>query len=108
MTREDVIRMAREAGLRNHIAFFSDSEVAVALARFAALVAAAERKSKPHTLGHGEMQMILQREHNGELFEYQYRFTQEQVLHGTPDMIENIAGRLNAAIAQNIHKRSQA
>ena len=45
MNRDDIIRMAREAGLRNHIAFFSDSEVAVALARFAALVAAAEREA---------------------------------------------------------------
>jgi hypothetical protein len=44
MSTEDIVRMAREAGLRNHIAFFSDSEVAVALARFAALVAAADRK----------------------------------------------------------------
>ena len=44
MSRGDIIRMAREARLRDHIAFFSDSEVAVALARFAALVAAAERE----------------------------------------------------------------
>ena len=43
MSRGDIIRMAREARLRDHIAFFSDSEVAVALARFAALVAAAEQ-----------------------------------------------------------------
>lgn len=45
MTTEEVIKLAREAGLRNHIAFFSDSEVAVALARFAALVAEAEREA---------------------------------------------------------------
>ena len=34
------IELARESGLRNHIAFFSDSNVAVALHRFAALVLA--------------------------------------------------------------------
>ena len=105
MTREDVIRMAEQCGIPE---FENNESQADNLERFAALVAAAERKSKPHTLGHGEMEISLRREHNGELFEYRYRFTREQVLHGTPDMIENIAGRLNAAIAQNIHKRSQA
>jgi hypothetical protein len=110
MKKEDIIRMAREAKLNigpagmGQTVWGGDAE----LERFAALVAAAERKSKPHTLGNGEMEIILRREHNGELFEYRYRFTREQVLHGTPDMIENIAGRLNAAAAQNIHKRSQA
>jgi hypothetical protein len=104
MKREAIIQMAREAGNAD---LFDAMQVDF-LQRFAALVAAAERKSKPHTLGHGEMEISLRREHNGELFEYRYRFTREQVLHGTPDMIENIAGRLNAAIAQNIHKRSQA
>ena len=110
MTREDIIQMAREAGFEADPdnVWITDGYWFEELARFAALVAAAERKSKPHTLGHGEMEISLRREHNGELFEYRYRFTREQVLHGTPDMIENIAGRLNAAIAQNIHKRSQA
>jgi hypothetical protein len=112
MTREDIIRMAREAGFELNMWQLSVGCEATGtheeLEHFAALVAAAERKSKPHTLGHGEMEISLRREHNGELFEYRHRFTQEQVLHGTPDMIENIAGRLNAAIAQNIHKRSQA
>jgi hypothetical protein len=104
MTREDMIRMAQEAGWE----YATDDRGFEPLWRFAALVAAAERKSKPHTLGHGEMEIGLRREHNGELFEYRYRFTREQVLHGTPDMIENIASRMNAAIAQNIHKRSKA
>jgi hypothetical protein len=111
MTREDVIRMAQEVLLLDLRDDPNDEGIAQfigTLSDFAALVAAAERKSKPHTLGHGEMEISLRREHNGELFEYRHRFTQEQVLHGTPDMIENIAGRLNAAIAQNIHKRSQA
>jgi hypothetical protein len=103
MKREDVIRMMDEAKLTCVAEMFGSE-----LERFAALVAAAERKSKPHTLGHGEMEISLRREHNGELFEYRHRFTQEQVLHGTPDMIENFAGRMNAAVAQNIHKRSQA
>lgn len=35
-----VVELSREAGLRKHIAFFNDSDVAVALQRFAALVIA--------------------------------------------------------------------
>jgi len=45
MTNDEIIAMAREAGLRHHIPFFSDSEVHVALARFAALVAQHEREA---------------------------------------------------------------
>lgn len=42
---KDILTMEREAGLRNHIAFFSDSNVAVALHRFANLVRADEREA---------------------------------------------------------------
>jgi hemin uptake protein HemP len=108
MTREDIIKAMGESGVGTMLLGVQHDKAVERLTRFAALVAEAERKSKSHTLGHGEMEISLRREHNGELFEYRYRFTREQVLHGTPDMIENIAGRLNAAIAQNIHKRSQA
>jgi hypothetical protein len=37
--RNEVLKMAKEAGLRQHIPFWSDSEVAVALEAFAKLVA---------------------------------------------------------------------
>jgi len=40
MNGQEIIEMARESGLRHHIPFFSDSEVDVALNRFAKLVAA--------------------------------------------------------------------
>jgi hypothetical protein len=75
-----------------------------ALQRFADLVRADERKSKSHSLGPGEMEMILRREHNGELFEYRYRFTQEQVLH-SPFHLINTAGRLDAEMTQFIKSR---
>jgi hypothetical protein len=43
--RNEVLKMAKEAGLRQHIPFWSDSEVAVALEAFAKLVAEAEREA---------------------------------------------------------------
>ena len=45
MTQDEIIAMAKEAGLRTHIPFWSDSEVAVALVAFAKLVAAKEREA---------------------------------------------------------------
>jgi hypothetical protein len=74
------------------------------LKAFEALVRADERKSKSHSLGPGEMEMILRREHNGELFEYRYRFTQEQVLR-SPFHLINTAGRLDAEMTQFIKSR---
>jgi hypothetical protein len=44
MTKDDIIRMAREAGCVDPMVFFGAYE------RFAALVAAAERKNYEHTL----------------------------------------------------------
>jgi hypothetical protein len=44
MTQDEIIGMAKEAGLRQHIPFWSDSEVAVALEAFAKLVAEKERE----------------------------------------------------------------
>ena len=49
MNREDVIRMAREAGL------FVHKEVQPEIERFAALVAAAEREEIADDLEHGYM-----------------------------------------------------
>lgn len=75
------------------------------LKAFESLVRADERKSKSHSLGPGEMEMSLRREHNGELFEYRYRFTQEQVLHGPHHLVEGTAGRLDAEITHAIRAR---
>jgi hypothetical protein len=44
MTKDDILRMAREAGCVDPMVFFGSYE------RFAALVAAAERKNYEHTL----------------------------------------------------------
>jgi hypothetical protein len=56
MSRDDIIRMAREAGMERVVKLHSDGTRTVELPhpdlleRFAALVAAAERKNYEHTL----------------------------------------------------------
>ncbi len=45
MTRDEIIRMARDAGLGDHLWYTSDESEFVATERFAALVAAAEREA---------------------------------------------------------------
>jgi hypothetical protein len=98
----DTIDIAREAGFADWL----DARLISPqpFERLVALVRADERKSKSHSLGPGEMEMILRREHNGELFEYRYRFTQEQVLH-SPFHLINTAGRLDAEMTQFIKSR---
>jgi hypothetical protein len=44
MTRDDIIRMAREAGLASYPGWVTDGEGLENLERFAALIAAAERE----------------------------------------------------------------
>jgi hypothetical protein len=95
----DTIDMLREAGWASYA---SQDERFKA---FEALVRADERRSKPHSLGPGEMELSLRREHKGELFEYRYRFTQEQVLHGPNHLVEGTAGRLDAEITHAIRAR---
>lgn len=74
--------------------------------------AAAERKSKPHSLGPGEMELSLRREHDGELFELRHRFTAEQTFHGNDYMVEEAAQAmdemLDERIAAAIRARGQA
>ena len=45
MTRDDIIRMAREAGLALYVNDVTEEPYALTLERFAALVAAAEREA---------------------------------------------------------------
>lgn len=112
MTREDIIRMAREAELIMETdcttPWVEDHDLTPYLERFAALVAAAERKSKPHSLGSGEMELSLRREHKGELFEYRYRFTAEQVMHGPDWLVEETAKKLDFEMDHAIRARGQA
>jgi hypothetical protein len=101
--------MAREAGGFGYVHDAGDEPhkwqfTPTELKAFEALVRADERKSKSHSLGPGEMETILRREHNGELFEYRYRFTQEQVLD-IPFHLINTAGRLDAEMTQFIKSR---
>ena len=104
------IEMAREAWEKAgegwvNPGWFADREKA--FKEFEALVRADERGSKPHSLGPGEMELSLRREHNGELFEYRRRFSAEQVMHGpifmVADAAKHMGDKIDAAIrARNI------
>ena len=104
----DTIDMAREAGLEisSSPPFFVKAWEEE-LKAFEALVRADERGSRPHSLQPGQMELSLRREHNGELFEYRYRFTQEEVVHGPHNIIEKTAGRLDAEITAAIRARGE-
>ena len=107
MNQEQIIKMALDSGM----AAFKHS-VTVAhvtdLERFADMVAAAERKNKTHSLDPGQMELSLRREHKGELFECQYRFTAEQVMHGQDWMVTEVAKQLDTEIDRSIRARGQA
>jgi hypothetical protein len=96
--------MAREAGFNFDGMLYTVRGNHAQLAHLEALVRADERKSKSHSLGPGEMEMSLRREHNGELFEYWYRFTKEQVLHSQFHLI-NTASSLDAEMTHFINSR---
>jgi hypothetical protein len=102
-TKRDTIDMAREAGLLTWLK--PPEDVIERFKAFEALVRADERGSRLHSLQPGQMELSLRREHNGELFEYRYRFTQEQVLDGPYNIIEKTAGRLDAEITAAIRAR---
>jgi len=97
----DMIDMAREAGFQVD----QGALLRIYLERFAALVRADERGSKPHSLGPGEMELSLRREHNGELFEYRHRFSAEQVMHGPVFMVTDAAKRMDDEIDAAIRAR---
>jgi len=103
----DTIDMAREAGAI-HI-HERPKEFAIvgndSIKAFEALVRADERKSKPHSLDPGQMELSLRREHNGELFEYRHRFSAEQVMHGPIFMVTDSAKRMDDEIDAAIRAR---
>lgn len=103
----ETIDMAREAGAI-HI-HERPKEFAIvgndSIKAFADLVRADERGSKPHSLGPGEMELSLRREHNGELFECRYRFSAEQVMHGPIFMVTDAAKRMDDEIDAAIRSR---
>ena len=105
----DTIDMAREAGAI-HI-HERPKEFAIvgndSIKAFEALVRADERKSKPHSLDPGQMELSLRREHNGELFEYRHRFSAEQVMHGPIFMVTDSAKRMDDEIDAAIRARGE-
>jgi len=102
---DKTIDMAREAGLEEMWEFTTG--FTKRLKAFEAIVRADERGSKPHSLGPGEMELSLRREHNGELFEYRHRFSAEQVMHGPIFMVTDSAKRMDDEIDAAIRARGE-
>jgi hypothetical protein len=109
--KEDIIAMAREAGWPSvALDNLPGTEDMHRLERFEALVRADERKSKPHSLGPGEMELSLKREHNGELFECRQRFSAMEVMRkllgcSPAFMVGEEAARMNKEIDAAIRAR---
>ena len=110
---DKTIDMAREAGMvyREFEDEFANANTdgvdLETLKAFEALVRADERKSKPHSLDPGQMELSLRREHNGELFEYRHRFSAEQVMHGPIFMVTDSAKRMDDEIDAAIRARGE-
>jgi hypothetical protein len=94
--------MAREAGMT-----VVDDEYSLLpfLERFEALVRADERKSKPHSLGPGEMEVSLRCNHKNDLFECLRRFSAQEVILGPDFLVEATAKMLAAEMDRAIRAR---
>ena len=103
-----VIEMAREAGYMKTVQ--GGAEVSMAsmdcLERFAELVRADERNSRAHSLGYGEMELSLRRNHKDDLFECRRRFSAEEVMHGPDFMVEATAYNLEVEMDRVIREWS--
>jgi hypothetical protein len=75
------------------------------LKAFEALVRADERRSKPHSLGPGEMELSLRRNHKDDLFECRRRFSAEEVVLGPDFLVEATAKMLDAEMNRAIRAR---
>jgi hypothetical protein len=104
----DTIDMAREAGIIDPRDAFSEAHVQAVLQdlkTFEALVRADERRSKPHSLGPGEMELSLRRNHKDDLFECRRRFSAEEVVLGPDFLVEATAKMLDAEMNRAIRAR---
>ena len=107
-----VIEMAREAGLVQESEYFyspreEEADVHIKdLERFAELVRADERNSRAHSLGYGEMELSLRRNHKDDLFECRRRFSAEEVMHGPDFMVEATASNLEVEMDRAIRARN--
>lgn len=96
-----VIEMARKANLLFPGVDQVDGSIEQ-LQAFAELVRADERKSMAHSLGPGEMELSLRRNHKDESFECRRRFSAEEVMHGPDFMVEATASNLEVEMDRAI------
>jgi hypothetical protein len=100
--------MAREAGIIDFRDAFSEAHVQAVLQdlkAFEDLVRADECRSKPHSLGPGEMELSLRRNHKDDLFECRRRFSAEEVVLGPDFLVEATAKMLDAEMNRAIRAR---
>jgi hypothetical protein len=97
--------MAREVGLHLYVNDITEAPYAARLKAFEALVRADERRSKPHSLGPGEMELSLRRNHKDDLFECRRRFSAEEVVLGPDFLVEATAKMLDAEMNRAIRAR---
>jgi hypothetical protein len=76
-----------------------------AIEKLVALARADERRSKPHSLGPGEMELSLRRNHKDDLFECRRRFSAEEVVLGPDFLVEATAKMLDAEMNRAIRAR---
>ena len=99
-----VIEMAIEVGISDLTIGLYQQE----LERFAELVRADERKIRAHSLGPGEMELSLRRNHKDDLYECRRRFSATEVMHGPDFMVETVAKQLDAEMDRAIRARTSS
>ena len=101
-----VIEMAREAGFCHDINNGIYLSAPMHIERLVELVRADEHNSRAHSLGYGEMELSLRRNHKDDLFECRRRFSAEEVMHGPDFMVEATAYNLEVEMDRAIRARS--
>lgn len=104
-TRDEVIKMAREAQVPDPMVFLAAYERLVTAAYARGVTD--ERKSTPHTLGPGEMELSLRREHGGKLLEKQHRFSHQQVVDGPRYVVEKAEQMIVIEIAATRREKNR-
>lgn len=100
MTHEEIIAMAREAGMGNALGSVDGLDE---LACFAALVAAKERERLfGKAQRDGEMRLMLHRWEGGQCFAAAAHFSAEQTHCGPDDLLQMAVGRLDDRLDADI------
>lgn len=100
MTQDEIIQMANEAGLNSYR--IAPAEAVAVWKRFAALVAAKERKRLFGFEREGHARLMLHRWENGKCWAAVTHFTAEQTRFSSHELLGSTADRMGAEIAAMI------